>query len=157
MELGTLDSDSGWVCGWAGAIFSGIYKNFVRLLFFTSLIIWLLDVQHRLGQAHTHSMTTGSPMSQRSQIISRVCVCVLNFYDFIIPYFKPFVHCCPSSSSSSIDILWGVVCMCVRVSEWVEGKWCQDSTNRFCIRRLDSAHTSQLLDILGSAPLTSLM
>lgn len=58
-----------------------------------------LDVQHRLGQAHTRSMTTPafpyfSPclyLSFSQSFDVRVFVCVLNFYDFIIPYFKPFL------------------------------------------------------------------
>lgn len=105
------------------AIFLGIYRNFVHLC----LIIWLLDVQHRLVPAHTLSQHDNWVcfLLNRFDVFSGFRVCVLNFYAFIIPYFEPFVHCWPSSSSStsSIEILWGVFSLfeCVFVWIWENG------------------------------------
>lgn len=145
-------------CNFFLLLFLGFYRNCVLL------IIWLLDVQHRLGQAHIRSMwRTGSFSLSLSHSHSlpqsfdvhfmRVCVCVLNFYDFIIPYFKPFVHC--SSTSSSIEILWGVLL-------WVLSGWAEkmepESDKSMCLYMdIQQLSTSQLFDRFGSAPLTSLI
>jgi hypothetical protein len=101
---------------------------------------------------HSRSMTIGLPISF-SQSLWRflgVRVCVLNFYDFIIPYFKPFVHCWPSSFSStwSIEILWDVfLCVWVCLGRWENGA--KIRTNRFCMqKRLDTqTHLSCSIDL----------
>jgi hypothetical protein len=119
-----------------------------------------------------------------------VCVCVLNFYDFIIPKFKPFVRSPPFASSllrhragakekslrdstqpcrlfsggvlgvwlrSQVGWLLSdfVVALMGRLEKFVMGGSRRRSNgNRFSIA---TAHTTQLFDMFGSAPLTSLM
>lgn len=85
--------------------FSEFFIFLQELFFHLCLIIWLLDVQHRLGRAHisqhddwvTHNLFSFSIawryVPGEGDGTSGLRVCVLNFYDFIIPYFKPFVHC----------------------------------------------------------------
>lgn len=135
-----------------------LLKSFVAISFFLDiyrnsflLIIWLLDVQHHLGQANILSMRrTGSlsfalslSLPQSFDVcFMRVCVCVLNFYDFIIPYFKPFVHC--SSTSSSLEILWGVL-LCV-LSVWA-GKMEPGSDKSMCLNMKNWTHISVIRQI----------
>lgn len=89
---------------WCNFIFR-VFYILTGTFFLLCLIIWLLDVQHRLGRAHisqhddwvTHNLFSFSIVWRyvpgEGDGTSGLRVCVLNFYDFIIPYFKPFVHC----------------------------------------------------------------
>lgn len=104
------------VCAWASRLlqFSWVFTG--TFILSHNLITWC-PASFR-PSTHIRSMTTlGHPSLFSFSIVWRFgCVCVLNFYDFIIPYFKPFVrcyYCCwcccccynwsPSPSSSSFS------------------------------------------------------